>query len=36
MHLSNEGDPKGASRVLAPTPPLSSDRMVEIVTSDRW
>ena len=36
MHVSNERDPKGESRVLAPQPPLTTDQMVSIVTSDRW
>ncbi|HJQ44445.1 MAG TPA: hypothetical protein VJ831_15255 [Jatrophihabitantaceae bacterium] len=36
MHVSNERDPKGASSVLAPKPPLTTDQMVSIVTSDRW
>ena len=36
MHVSNERDPKGESAVLAPQPPLSTDQMLGIVTSDRW
>ena len=36
MHLSNERDPKGASPVLAAAPPLTTDEMVAIVTSDLW
>jgi hypothetical protein len=36
MHLSNERDPKGESLLLAPAPPLTTEEMVSIVTSDRW
>lgn len=36
MHVSNERDPKGESKILAPAPPLTSRQMVDIVTSDRW
>ncbi len=36
MHVSNERDPKGASEVLAPQPPLTVDRMVAILKSDGW
>lgn len=36
MHVSNERRPKGGSEVLAPHPPLTTDQMVAIVTSDRW
>jgi hypothetical protein len=36
MHVSNERDPKGESAVLAPQPPLTTEQMVSIVTSDRW
>lgn len=36
MHISNERNPKGASKVLAPQPPLTTDQMVDIVTSYRW
>ena len=36
MHVSNERDPKGESAVLAPEPPLTTDQLVEIVSSDRW
>lgn len=36
MHLSNQRDPKGESAVLAPQPPLTTDQMVSIVTSERW
>jgi hypothetical protein len=36
MHVSNERDPKGESPVLAPQPPLTTEQMVSIVSSDRW
>lgn len=36
MHVSNERSPKGASPVLAPQPPLTTDQMLTILTSDRW
>jgi hypothetical protein len=36
MHVSNESDPKGESRVLAPKPPLTLDQMKAVVTSDEW
>lgn len=36
MHVSNVRDPKGQSELLAPEPPLTTDQMVAIVTSDRW
>lgn len=36
MHVSNERDPKGESPVLAPQPPLTTEQMVSIVTSERW
>ena len=36
MHVSNERDPKGESAVLAAHPPLTIDRMTEILTSDKW
>jgi hypothetical protein len=36
MHVSNERDPKGESEVLAPQPPLTTDQMIAILTSDRW
>jgi hypothetical protein len=36
MHVSNERSPKGASQVLAAHPPLTTDQLVAIVTSDRW
>jgi hypothetical protein len=36
MHLSNLSDPKGAGNLLAAQPPLTTDQMVTIVTSNRW
>jgi hypothetical protein len=36
MHLSNERDPKGASAVLAPQPPMTLQQLGALVTSDRW
>jgi hypothetical protein len=36
MHVSNERSPKGGSQVLGAHPPLTTDQMVAIVTSDRW
>lgn len=36
MHISNMDDPKGAGGVLAPQPPLTTDQLTAIVTSDRW
>jgi hypothetical protein len=36
MHVSNQRDPKGESAVLAARPPLTTDQMVSVVTSDRW
>ena len=36
MHVSNQRDPKGESQVLAPQPPLTTEQMVSIVSSDRW
>jgi len=36
MHVSNERDPKGASEVLAPLPPLTTDQMAAILNSDLW
>ncbi len=36
MHISNERDPKGESSVLAAHPPLTTEQMTAIVTSDRW
>jgi hypothetical protein len=36
MHLSNEPDPKGAGAPLAAHPPLTTDQMTAIVTSDLW
>jgi hypothetical protein len=36
MHTSNEPDPKGAGQPLAAHPPLTTDQMVSIVTSERW
>lgn len=36
MHVSNERDPKGASTLLAPNPPLTRDQLKAIVTSDQW
>lgn len=36
MHLSNERDPKGQSTVLAAHPPLTTEQMTALVTSNRW
>jgi hypothetical protein len=36
MHVSNQHDPKGDSRVLAAHPPLTEQQLAAIVTSDRW
>ena len=36
MHLSNERDPKGDSTVLSAHPPLTTEQMTALVTSDRW
>lgn len=36
MYVSNELDSKGGGDVLAPRPPLTTDQMVTILTSDRW
>lgn len=36
MHVSNQRDPKGESEVMAPEPPLTTEQMVSIVSSDRW
>jgi hypothetical protein len=36
MYVSNELDAKGGSDVVAPRPPLTTDQMVTILTSDRW
>jgi hypothetical protein len=36
MHLSNLSDPKGAGELLATQPPLTTNQMVEIVTSEAW
>lgn len=36
MHVSNERDPKGESDILAPQPPLTIAKVVEIVTSPQW
>jgi hypothetical protein len=36
MHVSNQRSPKGESPVLAAHPPLTTDQMAAIVTSDRW
>ena len=36
MHVSNQADPKGESAQLAPRPPLTTDEMIAIVTSDKW
>lgn len=36
MHVSNERSPKGDSVLLADRPPLTTDQMTAIVTSDRW
>jgi hypothetical protein len=36
MHLSNERDPKGASPVLAASPPMTKAQLTALVTSDRW
>jgi hypothetical protein len=35
MHVSNAADPKGAGSV-GPKPPLTTDQMVAIVTSQQW
>jgi hypothetical protein len=36
MHVSNQRSPKGASDKLGAQPPLTTDQMVAILTSDRW
>jgi len=36
MHISNQADPKGAGEIYAPEPPLTTDQLKAIVTSDRW
>ena len=36
MHVSNQRDPKGPSTILSPRPPLTTDQMVKIVTSEQW
>jgi hypothetical protein len=36
MHVSNQRSPKGNSDVLGAQPPLTTDQMVAILTSDRW
>ena len=35
LRVSNESDPQGGD-VLAPEPPLTTDQMTSIVTSDLW
>ncbi|HZC70630.1 MAG TPA: hypothetical protein VE442_08050 [Jatrophihabitans sp.] len=35
LRVSNESDPLGRD-VLAPEPPLTTDQMTSIVTSDLW
>jgi hypothetical protein len=36
MHVSNARDPKGESALMGALPPLTTDQMTAIVTSDRW
>jgi hypothetical protein len=36
MHVSNQRSPKGASDKLGTRPPLTTDQMVAILTSERW
>jgi hypothetical protein len=36
MHLSNQRDPKGAGEIFGPQPPLTTDQLTAIVSSDRW
>ncbi|HZZ96845.1 MAG TPA: hypothetical protein VFE19_07520 [Jatrophihabitantaceae bacterium] len=36
MHVSNARDPKGGSALMGPHPPLTTDQMAKIVTSERW
>ncbi|MGM1062253.1 hypothetical protein [Saccharothrix sp. Mg75] len=36
FHVSNVEDPKGRGALLAAAPPLTLDRMTEIITSDLW
>jgi hypothetical protein len=36
LHVSNQRSPKGASELLGPRPPLTTDQMIAILTSDRW
>jgi hypothetical protein len=36
MHVSNNSAPKGNGDVIAPRPPLTTDQMIAIVTSELW
>jgi len=36
MHVSNRQSPKGMGGMLGAQPPLTTDQMVSILTSDRW
>ena len=36
MHVSNRQSPKGAGDMLGSQPPLTTDQMIAILTSDRW
>lgn len=36
MHVSNNSGPKGDGDVIAPRPPLTTDQMIAIVTSELW
>jgi hypothetical protein len=36
LHLSNQQNPKGAGEIFGPQPPLTTDQLTAIVTSDRW